>query len=405
MLSLYRPRCSSLATRPLPGPRALPAPCQSERRLLLSKRSALPPTLAVPTAFSAALASLSSAPLLQVLAVQLSLLSIATRAGLSLVAWASAHEPADEPVSREPTELEAALALPPGSTGRLFHAHLSAPARLLLKSSALCLGAMLCLRAFSAQPLLLSLLLALWRSLAVFCASWAAVCAVQIAFSHLSAQHPALRATLETLRVLCERFVAGVGLLYALHALGAPMGPVLALGSVGGISLGLASQVAAGNLVAGACLLLARPFAVHEKIEVRRRRERAKGLLFHTTLLAFSCQVPGLNVIGWVTRFGLDVTEIVQEARLRQHTYAPPLLMPSPGTGQHADPAAKCGAREAANHKQEPADALPHRGHLPTPLRLALRHAADDCGHGELPAQPPGLCRGAAAAQLPRGAG
>jgi MscS family membrane protein len=76
----------------------------------------------------------------------------------------------------------------------------------------------------------------------------------------------------------------------ALHVLGAPLSALLTFGGVGGLALGLASQVAASNLVAGASLLVAAPFRVGDKIDL-----------------------PGRGVTGFVVRFALDNTVVLLE--------------------------------------------------------------------------------------------
>jgi small-conductance mechanosensitive channel len=78
--------------------------------------------------------------------------------------------------------------------------------------------------------------------------------------------------------------------LAALHVMGAPLSALLTFGGVGGLALGLASQVAASNLVAGASLLVAAPFRVGDKIDL-----------------------PGRGVTGFVVRFALDNTVVLLE--------------------------------------------------------------------------------------------
>ena len=82
--------------------------------------------------------------------------------------------------------------------------------------------------------------------------------------------------------------MAGAAL--AAHVLGAPLSALLTFGGVGGLALGLATQVAASNLVAGASLLVAQPFRVGDKVDL-----------------------PGRGLTGFVSRFALDNTQIFLE--------------------------------------------------------------------------------------------
>jgi small-conductance mechanosensitive channel len=75
--------------------------------------------------------------------------------------------------------------------------------------------------------------------------------------------------------------------LLALHTVGVPLAALLTFGGVGGLALGLAAQVAAANIVAGACLLIAQPFRVGDKVDL-----------------------PGRGLTGFVDRFSIDNTVI-----------------------------------------------------------------------------------------------
>jgi len=272
------------------GACALPCPASRRRH----RTHALPATAYSLPTLQLAQAALSSLSPPALLGLQLSTLAVSTAASLKLLSWASTHaEPlaeAERTLEAEATllerELETSLALPAGS-GRLLHSHLSHPLRTFLLVSTCVAALHATFSALHAPATLFVALTAGWRLLAVACAAWTAVFAQQVAFSRWAAATPANAPALGALRTVTERATGAVALLLALHYAGLPLGPLLALGSVGGLSLGLATQVAASNVVAGACLLLARPYVLNDKIDL-----------------------PGRAMTGFVTRFGIDSTTL-----------------------------------------------------------------------------------------------
>ena len=96
--------------------------------------------------------------------------------------------------------------------------------------------------------------------------------------------------TLGVLSKLVQRATLAAAALAVAHVCGFPMSALLTFGGVGGLALGLASQVAAANLVAGASLLVAAPFRVGDKVDL-----------------------PGRGLTGFVQRFALDNTVIMLE--------------------------------------------------------------------------------------------
>ena len=157
------------------------------------------------------------------------------------------------------------------------------------------------LRAFvlvSASASLLTLLLpagagaiaAAWRLSSALLATWVAMCVQQATFALEANLDPRSAHTWKELSRLFKHALAVVGTVLAFRYAGVPLGPLVALGGVGGLTLGLAVQAAASNVVAGATLLVESAFLVDEKIEVGKN-----------------------GLVGWVTRFGLASTEIMAE--------------------------------------------------------------------------------------------
>jgi MscS family membrane protein len=142
----------------------------------------------------------------------------------------------------------------------------------------------------SVAPHLSAALLKSWQLVALSCGLWSAVYWQQVAFSRAARASPADAGTLGVLSTLTQRGTAAAAALLALHLLGVPLAALVTFGGVGGLALGLASQVAASNLVAGASLLLAQPFRVGDKIDL-----------------------PGRGLTGFVTRFALDNTQVTLE--------------------------------------------------------------------------------------------
>ena len=89
---------------------------------------------------------------------------------------------------------------------------------------------------------------------------------------------------------LAQRATLVAAGLALLRLAGVSSAALLTFGGVGGLAIGLATQVVAANLVAGASLLLAQPFRVGEKIDL-----------------------PGRGMVGFVQRFTLDNTQVVLE--------------------------------------------------------------------------------------------
>jgi small-conductance mechanosensitive channel len=227
----------------------------------------------------------------------------ASAVALALINWAS-HAPQlaaaeaqlEAEAERVEEELEESLRRAgvhlPALSGRLLHAHLAHPFRsFVLGTAALAAVASI---AAAASPALAAAavapLLRGWRVFGVACATWLAVFQEQLVFSGLARASPADAGTLGVLSTLAQRATLGAGALAALHVMGVPLAALLTFGGVSGLAIGLAAQVAAANLVAGASLLVAQPFRVGDKVEVL-----------------------GRGLVGFVTRFALDNTQLQLE--------------------------------------------------------------------------------------------
>ena len=227
----------------------------------------------------------------------------ASAVALALINWASrapqlaaAEAQLEAEAERVEEELEESLRRAgvhlPALSGRLLHAHLAHPFRsFVLGTAALAAVASI---AAAASPALAAAavapLLRAWRVFGVACATWLAVFQEQLVFSGLARASPADAGTLGVLSTLAQRATLGAGALAALHVLGVPRAALLTFGGVSGLAIGLAAQVAAANLVAGASLLVAQPFRVGDKVEVL-----------------------GRGLVGFVTRFALDNTQLQLE--------------------------------------------------------------------------------------------
>ena len=233
--------------------------------------------------------------------LHLCLLAWATAASLRLVAWASEHNTTlgkaekvlaaelEQEVNTVVYDIEYTLNLPPGS-GRLLHSHLAHPLRFLVFATSAAAAALLICSSARLPPAVGAAVLTSWQVALCAWATWTAVFAQQLAFMTWQKTHAeavGMAAAIQPLRRLSEIATLGVGMLLCLHVAGVPLAPLLAFGSVGGLSLGLATQTVAANIVAGASLVVARPFSVGDKIDL-----------------------PGRNLLGVVRRFGIDSTTI-----------------------------------------------------------------------------------------------
>jgi len=187
--------------------------------------------------------------------------------------------------------------LPPG-TGQLLHAHLSHPLNSFILVSATVAALRLISLALAAPAGVLALLALTWQLCSLASGTWLLVHLQQLAASSWVRSHAGSSAVgpLTALASMAAKLTIAAASLVALHLAGAPLGPLLAFGSVGGIALGLATQVAASNVVAGACLLLARPFGLSDKIDL-----------------------PGRGLAGWVTAFNIDHTTIAPDDSVPVH--------------------------------------------------------------------------------------
>lgn len=231
---------------------------------------------------AATLAAFLALPPLEALGLEVGVLAAASSASLLALRWASRG-----PAAAADSGAHDALSL--GTKGRLLHAHLAEPLRLFVIFS-LAIGVAEALLRFWCAPYSLLLNLAkLWELGSLATLGRAAAHGSQLALAAFARDHPSQvqRSTLLGLSTLVSRSISAACVLTGLHLLGAPMGPLLALGSVGSLSLGLATQVVAGNLVAGASLLMSRPFTIGEKVEI-----------------------PGRNLKGYVQSFSVDCTTI-----------------------------------------------------------------------------------------------
>jgi hypothetical protein len=225
-------------------------------------------------------------------------LTWATAATLRLVAWASEHnqklgtveaalqaELETETVELE-HDLERTLNLPPGA-GRFLHSHLAHPLRFFIAASSTIAGALLICSSMHVPSRISVALFVAWKVAACVWATYTAVHVEQLAFVAWQKAHKEAASALQPLCLLAEKVTLGIGALLCLYIAGIPLAPLLALGSVGGLSVGLATQTVAANIVSGAALLVARPFSMGDKIDL-----------------------PGRNLLGVVRRFGIDSTTI-----------------------------------------------------------------------------------------------
>lgn len=152
--------------------------------------------------------------------------------------------------------------------------------------------------ALAAPAGLLASLTLTWQLCSLASGTWLVVHLQQLAASSWVRTHASSSAVgaVTGLASMAAKATSAAALLVALHLAGAPLGPLLAFGSVGGLALGLATQVAASNVVAGACLLLSRPFGLMDKIDL-----------------------PGKGLAGWVTAFNIDHTTIAPDDTVPVH--------------------------------------------------------------------------------------
>jgi small-conductance mechanosensitive channel len=87
------------------------------------------------------------------------------------------------------------------------------------------------------------------------------------------------------MRMLVTGFGYAVALVGTLSMLSIPVGRLLLGGAIAGVVLGIAAQQSLGNVFAGLVLLLARPFAVGNRIRVR---SGALGGEFYGTVVSMS---------------------------------------------------------------------------------------------------------------------
>ena len=248
----------------------------------------------------AAATALAGLPPSTRLVLHLCLLAWATAASLRLVTWASEHNTTlgkaekvlaaelEQEVDTVTADIEYTLNLPLGSA-RLLHSHLAHPLRFLVFATSAAAAALLVCSAARLPPGVGAAVLTTWQVALCAWATWTAVFAQQLAFMAWQKTHDAagMAAAMQPLRRLSEVATLGVGCLLCLRVAGVPLAPLLAVGSVGGLSLGLATQTVAANIVAGASLVVARPFSVGDKIDL-----------------------PGRGLLGVVRRFGIDSTTI-----------------------------------------------------------------------------------------------
>lgn len=288
---------ASRRSRPLArGPRrAPPAPPRAPRASVLA---AAPPLLG-PGGLALRLLQLPSTPE-HLLGVRLAgvalsaatawvLLAAASRAApprwgadadaaeAELEAWLQLHGLHDEHATPAAEAATAALATlsPTAATG--LHSRFLRPLRFAILAAAAVAAGASAASYFHAPPLVF---LALRRALA--CAafgvsSWLLVALQQLALARAARAHPPDAPSLAGLKEALRAATAGVGLLAAAQAAGAPAAPLLALGSVGGLSFGLATQVTASNLVSGAAILLSRHLRVGDKVGLPGTGEKGFG--------------------------------------------------------------------------------------------------------------------------------
>jgi small-conductance mechanosensitive channel len=87
------------------------------------------------------------------------------------------------------------------------------------------------------------------------------------------------------MRMLVTGFGYAIALVGMLSMLSTPIGHLLLVGAIAGVVLGIAAQQSLGNVFAGFVLLLARPFAVGNRIRVR---SGALGGEFYGTVTSMS---------------------------------------------------------------------------------------------------------------------
>ena len=225
-------------------------------------------------------------------AAALALINRASRAPQLAAAEAQLEAEAERVEEEVEESLRRAGVHLPALSGRLLHAHLAHPFRSFVLGTAAVAAAVSIAAAASpaAAAAALPPLLRAWSVFGVACATWLAVFQEQLVFSGLARASPADAGTLGVLSKLAQRATLGAGALAALHVTGVPLAALLTFGGVSGLAIGLAAQVAAANLVAGASLLVAQPFRVGDKVEVL-----------------------GRGLVGFVTRFALDNTQLQLE--------------------------------------------------------------------------------------------
>jgi small-conductance mechanosensitive channel len=87
------------------------------------------------------------------------------------------------------------------------------------------------------------------------------------------------------MRMLVTGFRYAIALLGTLSMLSVPVGHLLLGGAIAGVVIGIAAQESLGNVFAGLVLLMARPFAVGNRIRVR---SGALGGEFYETVTSMS---------------------------------------------------------------------------------------------------------------------
>ena len=87
------------------------------------------------------------------------------------------------------------------------------------------------------------------------------------------------------MRMLVTGFGYAIALIGMLSMLSIPVGHLLLGGAIAGVVIGIAAQQSLGNVFAGLVLLMARPFAVGNRIRVR---SGALGGEFYGTVTAMS---------------------------------------------------------------------------------------------------------------------
>lgn len=178
----------------------------------------------------------------------------------------------------------------------MVHAQFSGPLQTTVYALAFGAAAAACLSAANAKPIAFEVLKRVAFAGAIAVVGWAAIVVQHLALSRAARNRPADAETLCSLKDALRLVTAGAAVLGCLQVLGAPTAPLFALGSVASISLGLATQVTAANLVSGAAILLSGHLRVGDKVTL-----------------------PNSSQLGFVTAFSLDsATSALRQLLIRR---------------------------------------------------------------------------------------